>query len=301
MKEKHIFSTTIRPKIFSGMSLTVFFIFLLVGIAFSGCARQPVASSSNESAAVNKDQTTPNKNAAPPTSNASDEQNKEILWDFRKVSDDKPQEFSKAETGAVLKYLLGETWDKDLEITSRVSGSFTKPNVKETLYFVTGCDDETGKFVSNSTCGHVGWDTAGWIAIYDGTTPVVKIKQSLGGGGIEKVTDVNGDGINEILSSGGYTGMGIVTGGGSIGQISGGKFQEIKSFSGYADDCASTFSKDKKAVAAVVSYTPPSDGKMPDFAEEYFQTKCEGDEIGKNPQWNKITKKQFDEFSKSIS
>lgn len=230
-------------------------------------------------------------------------QNKKILWDFRKVNNHKAQNFSKAETDAVLKYLVGENWDKDLAITSRVSGAFTKPDVKETLYFVSGCKDESGKFVSNSTCGHVGWDSAGLIAVYDGTTPIMKIEEALGYA-IEKVTDVNGDGINEILSFAGYGGMGITTGGGALGQISGGKYQSIKEFRGYADNCASsemTPANKKSAKAAVISYILSKDGAMPKFTEEYFSGKCEGDNTGKNSKWKRVTKKEFEAFSESIS
>ena len=224
--------------------------------------------------------------------------NKEVLWDFRKADSGKSQNFPKAETDAVLKYLVGEKRDKDLEITSRVSGAFTKPNVKETLYFVTGCKDKNDKFVSNSTCGHVGWDSAGLIAVYDGTTPLMKIEQALGYG-IEKVTDVNGDGINEFLSFGGYMGMGMVTAGGALGQISGGKYQSIKEFSGYADNCATGDripANEKSAKAAVINDIPTTDGKTPVFTEEYFEGKCEDDGVSKSPQWKKITKKEFDDF-----
>jgi hypothetical protein len=153
--------------------------------------------------------------------------------------------------------------------------------------------------VSNATCGHVAWNTAGWIAVFDGTTPVMKLEEPLGGG-IVKVSDVNGDGINEILSTGGYVGMGIVTESAVLGQLSGGKFEEIKDFRGYGDDCGSSLSKDKKGVAALVTYTPSTD-KMPEFFEEHFMTVCAGDEIGDNPKWNKITKQQFDEFIDGVS
>jgi len=275
-------------------------VFVLAAILFSGCP----SSATNSPVVENKNTSTNQQGSekkTEPVSVESAAKQKEVLMDSRKSDYGKPQQFSKAETDTVLKYVLGEDkWDSELGITNRVSGAFTKPNAKETLYFVTGCKDESGKFVSNSTCGHVGWNSAGWIAVYDGTTPILKIEQSLGSG-IEKITDVNGDQINEILSSGGYTGMGIVNQSLSLGQISGGKYQEIKSFRGWADNCADSLSKDKKAIASLVTFIPSTGGKIPEFAEEYFQTKCEGDEVGKNPQWNKMTKKEFDEFFDSIS
>lgn len=220
----------------------------------------------------------------------------EILWDFRKSDVVKNPNASKAETDAVLKYLLGESWDKDLSITSRVSGAFSKANAKETLYFVTGCKDGE-KFLSNATCGHAGWNTDGRIAIFDDTTPVTKIETALGYG-ILKVTDVNGDGINEILSTSGYAQSGIQFEVLSLGHIANGKFEDIKTLRGYIDNCAygDTLSTDKKqARALAVNYLPSRDGKMPEFKEEYFQGQCKDDKVDTSS-WKGTTKKVFEEF-----
>jgi len=272
---------------------------LLVAAFLTGCPSPASNSAVSVNAPVNKEKT-PGQKTEQASSGTGATQKAEMLWDFRKIDDSKAPDFPKAETAAVLKYLVGDSPDSSLEITSRVAGAFTKPNAKETLYFVTGCKDEAGKFVSNATCGHVAWNTAGWIAVFDGTTPVLKTEEPLGGA-IEKVSDVNGDGVNEILSIGGYTGMGIVTESAVLGQISGGKFEEIKTFRGYADNCGDGLSKDKTAIAAVIGYAKTADGKLPEFSEEHFLAACEGDGLGDNPQWNKITKQQFDEFFDSIS
>lgn len=234
---------------------------------------------------------------------------KEVLYDFRKLDDDKPQTFSKAETAAVVKYLFGETTSK-IEIRNRLSGSFTKPNAKETLYYFTGCEDETSKQFTTD-CPHVSWDSVGWIAIYDGTAPILKTSEALGSS-IEKITDVNGDGINEIVSVGGYAQSGIQTMGVSIGQISGGKYQNIKGFNGYAYNCAVGGGKSPSelfARVAVISYVPTTGGKIPEFSEEFFQAKCKSDDADSGSafslidqsSWKKITKKEFDEFFDSLS
>ena len=292
-----------NKKIFKINSVTIIFVFLIFGTLFAGCNPADTNTKKVENISESNEQAATGKQIETMPSETPAVQNKEILWDFRKADDNKMQNFPKAETDAVLKYLVGEDRDKELEITSRVSGAFTKANAKETLYYVTGCKDEKDKFVSNSTCGHVGWNSAGLIAIYDGTTPLLKIEKPLGYG-IEKVTDVNGDGVNEILSFGGYTGMGIITTGGALGQISGGKYQSVKEFSGYADNCGTGDmipANEKSVKAAVISFVPTIAGKTPDFSGEYFEGKCDGDSASKNPQWKKITKKEFDDFTEANS
>ena len=216
-------------------------------------------------------------------------QNKNILWDFRKNEFTKPQEFSKAETNAVLKYLLGSGWDNDLGITNRISGSFTKANAKETLYYLDGCTED-GIFKPISSCAHVSWHNAGWIAIYDGTKPVAKISEALGYD-IGKITDLNGDGINEMLSFNGWSGQGITITNAAFGHIEGGKYRLLKGFEGSVDNCGYDRGI-RKQVATVISYGSSRAGKMPVFTTEYYESKC-----GRNSPWKKITKKQYDAFA----
>ncbi|MEP7075971.1 MAG: hypothetical protein ABI878_09180, partial [Acidobacteriota bacterium] len=108
---------------------------------------------------------------------------------------------------------------------------------------------------------------------------------------IIKVTDVNGDGISEILSIGGYAGMGVDTEGVGIGQISGNKYQDIKGFNTSYSNCADEAAERRNSVASIISYVPTTGSKMPLFSEEYFQAGCED-----NPSWKNITKKQFDGY-----
>lgn len=274
---------------------------ILVGLIMTACTASEKTADEKGSAAGGTDEAksvnAENKKTDEKTIESKTSTKKEVLWDYRKSEVVKNPNISKAETDVVLKYLLGDTWDKDLSITNRVSGSFIKAKAKETLYFVTGCKDGDGKFVSNVTCGHAGWNTDGRIAIFDGTTPITKIETALGYG-ILKFTDVNGDGINEILSTSGYAQSGIQFEVLSLGQISSGKYEEIKTSRGYIDNCAygETLSADKKQARAVtVSYIPSTDDKMPGFTEEYFQGQCKDDRVDKDS-WKETTKKDFEEF-----
>lgn len=227
---------------------------------------------------------------------------KEVLWDFRKSDNASLQNFSEAETDAVVKYLFGEQTGSKIELRNRLQGAFTKPNAKETLYYLTGCNDESNANQFTTDCPHVSWDSVGWIAVFDGTTPVLKINEALGYR-VEKVTDVNGDGRNEFLSFSGYGQSGIQFGSAALGQIVNGKYEMIKSFSGYGDNCAFGGGKadsELSARAAVIKYIPTTDGKIPEFSEELFKAQCKDSDIDKSS-WKQTSKKDFEEFIKAIS
>jgi hypothetical protein len=261
---------------------------LVVAGLLVACSNLKVDSKTNEKENSTQEATSAKGEDAKSGSNSNSEeiQKKEILWDFRKTDNGKIPNFPKAETKAVFTFLFGDKWDNELAISSRFSGSFTKPNAKETLYYVGGCEEEAG-FQSTVNCAHVSWWNAGRIAVYDGTTPVMKLETALGYE-VGKITDINGDGINEILSFSGYSNQGATETGATLGHIVDGKYEEIKSFAGYSDSCGNDDKSSQIAKAAVISYAPTTNGKFPAFTEEYFQNKCE------NSQWRKITKKQFE-------
>jgi heat shock protein HslJ len=219
--------------------------------------------------------------------------NSEVLCDFRETEipcwwgepeendGSLPVEASREESDRVMKYLFGKKRDKDLQITSKFLGSFTKPNVKETLYYVSCRDNGPAEILCTEPF-------LGWIVINDGKKMTHKIKAALGT--ILLTADVDGDGKNEILSVGGMLVMGVTTMNGELGQISGSKYQTVfptgedTFFGSYertgAEKCI--------ALATVVSVDQKNKPQM--FAEEYF--KKEGCDPGST--WKRITRGQFD-------
>lgn len=218
----------------------------------------------------------------------------EVLWDFRSDKAEE-QSFGEEDESMVFTYLFGSTWDEPLTITSGFSGSFTRANADQFLYYVAGCEEGSG-FKDTSNCSHAASFNAGWIVIYEDDKPVLKIPAALGYV-IGKVTDVNGDGKSEILSISGYSGMGETSNRGELGQITANGYEAIfpsndNFFFGSLERIA--FSDDENvkdqcsAIASAVSYTPTTGGISPVFTEDYFKSDiCDSN-------WRKITKEQFD-------
>src|SRR5215813_12985019 len=105
---------------------------LLTGIiVLTNCGSRTNAKVEQPNTQNNSEQISSEAKAAPPE--------RKVLWDFRKSDMVDQPKFSKAETRTVVSYLFGEA-RPNVEITSRMSGSFTKPGAKETLYYLSGCE-----------------------------------------------------------------------------------------------------------------------------------------------------------------
>ena len=222
-------------------------------------------------------------------------QEKQVLWDFRNA---RPTalESTEAETLSVMAYLFGRGMNQDegtekepeLRITSKVLGSFTRPNAKETLYYVGGCGSDMG-IVPNFFCSHAEWWNAGAIAIFDGTKPVAKAYKALGHE-VVGVTDVNCDGISEVLSSFGFCGWGTCEFTLDLGQISNGEYVAIKNFGSVNVDGCDGFPPPGMMASrgAVITYTPTRSGNMPEFTVEYYGRVCDATD------WQSISKELFE-------
>jgi hypothetical protein len=221
-------------------------------------------------------------NAAPPA--------RETLWDFREDEPEADVNYTDEETEAVKKYLFGEREVKGFDLSSRLSGSFTRAGAAQTLYYITGCNEE-GRFVGNSECAHVDWYSEGWIAVYEGTKPVAKINAALGNR-VSKAADVNGDRIHELVSFYGWGGQGVFYDDAMLSSIAGGKYKKIRTFDGYADNCAGGEDASSGEIMATRITYARTKGKMPVFVTEYFQSKCEP------KSWRKSTAAAYAKFKK---
>jgi hypothetical protein len=263
----------------------VLFLFLSV----SACVSTKVSSTATQDSGnsqpkefVSTNETTNNLAAAEPT---PESRQKAVLFDYTKETGaPKLDKIPKAEENVVLKYLFGANYkrDTDAKVERRISGAFTKPNVKETLYFVRGgLIDETedvARFESQS---------AGYLAVYDGTTPISKIK--LSAQGIRQITDLNDDGKNELLLDDGFTNNGATMISVWLKQIENGELRTIKEFGNVYSDNSGAIGK-CVVDASVARYAPTTEQKFPDFEMSYFESGC-----GKNSRWKRLAKNPFQE------
>lgn len=266
-------------------SALVLFLFL----SASACVSTKVSSTATQESGnsqprefVSINETTNNLAAAQPTPASLQ---KAVLFDYTKETGASMlDKIPKAEENVVLKYLFGANYkrDADARVERRISGAFTKPNAKETLYFARGGlideTEEMPRFESNSI---------GYLAVYDGTTPISKIK--LSAQGIRQIADLNNDGKNELLLDNGFTNNGATMVSLWLKQIERGELKTIKEFGNVYSDNSGAIGK-CVVDAAVARYAPTTEKKFPDFEMSYFQSGC-----GKNSRWKRLAKNPFQE------
>jgi hypothetical protein len=212
---------------------------------------------------------------------------KATLFDFRSEANiPERQKIPAAEADTVLKNVFGEDYKNvaDAAVYQKLYGAFTKPNVKETLYFISGGLNEEQQNLSRGES-----EMLSYIAVLEGFKLVFQGK--VAAYGIHKTTDLNEDGKNELLLSNGFYNMGTAENGLELVEIENGSVQTIKEFGIlYSNNCDSG-QKGSSVDATVVSYVPTTKKKcFPQFNLLYYKGGC-----GKKIVWKQSAENPFSE------
>lgn len=215
---------------------------------------------------------------------------RQLLLDFRNERNTPAQKISAATERAVLtrvfrKYLTDESHCNSQfqandtqepllaarkagqmvpSITGTVTGSFTGPGKNETLYVI---------FVGECFASHADNFGTRRVAIFSGQQLVadvdVDFKQN-----IERKTDLNSDGIDELLMTSGYTNQGTTTEMAALFSFQNGRAKVVHDFGSiYEDSCASGF-KGSDINASVLYLSDVFPGRMPKLTAENYVSSC---------------------------
>lgn len=149
-------------------------------------------------------------------------------------------------------------------IVDNATGSFTGPGKTETLYVI---------FVGECMASHADNFGTRRAAIFSGQQLVADVdldfKQN-----IERKTDLNSDGIDELLMTSGYTNQGTTTEMAALFSFQNGRMKVAHDFGVvYEDSCASGFpGSESKASALYISDVFP--GRMPKLTQENYASSC---------------------------
>jgi hypothetical protein len=149
-------------------------------------------------------------------------------------------------------------------IMDTATGSFTGPGKTETLYVI---------FVGECFASHADNFGTRRAAIFSGQQLVADVdidfKQT-----IERKTDLNSDGIDELLMTSGYTTQGTTTEMAALFSFQNGRMKVVHDFGVvYEDSCASGFpGSESKASSLYISDVFP--GRMPKLTQDNYASPC---------------------------
>ncbi|PWT91622.1 MAG: hypothetical protein C5B55_07790 [Blastocatellia bacterium] len=151
-------------------------------------------------------------------------------------------------------------------IVDSAQGSFTAPGQTQTAYVVS---------VSECNASHADNFGTKRIAIFAGNQLVADVDVDFKDSIIKK-TDLNADGVDELLMSSGYMGQGELVESAALLGFDNGKMHVIQDLGTVNDDSCASELPGSSARASVISFGGITPGQMPKLRMDNYKTACKG-------------------------
>ena len=216
------------------------------------------------------------------------QKDRQVLFDFRVADASTPPKIARATERMVLskvfrKFLTDanrcsrvESDDADQLAAARkagqivpsiedsATGSFTATGQAQTLYVI---------FVGECNASHADNFGTRRVAIFSGAQLVADVDADFKGNIVRK-TDLNSDGIDELLMTSSYMGQGTLTEMADLVSFQNGRRQVIQDFGSVVEDsCASGF-PGSDSDASVIYISDVGLGTMPKITQENYSSSC---------------------------
>ena len=149
-------------------------------------------------------------------------------------------------------------------IVDLASGSFTAPGQAQTAYVIS---------VSECNASHVDNFGTKRVAIFSGQQLIADMDVDFKGT-IERKTDLNGDGIDELLMTSGDMNQGILTEMAALLEFRNGRLRVIEDFGTVTDDSCASEAPGSSSKASVLSISDVVPGKMPRLRIDNYVASC---------------------------
>ncbi|MGB7922127.1 MAG: hypothetical protein WCF57_02660 [Pyrinomonadaceae bacterium] len=150
------------------------------------------------------------------------------------------------------------------DVVAMATGSFTVAGERQTAYIIS---------VNECNASHADNNGTKRLAVFSGQKLVADVDTDFKRE-ILRTTDLNNDGVNELLLGGGDMNQGIEVGVAALVDLQDGKLRMIKDFGKTEENSCASGLSDSNAMASVIFYIPSTSGKMPDFHVDNFRAKC---------------------------
>lgn len=159
------------------------------------------------------------------------------------------------------------------EINDRISGSFTRPGLQQTAYLI---------WVRECGAPHaVNWGTKR-LAVFTSETLSVNVDVQ-DHTAILRSYDLNGDGVNELLLTGGYMQTGLLTEWGALISVKDGRLRFDRKLETVRESTCASMDTKPSVMAAVIYFTRGVGGTSPEIRVDNYQAKCTEDSEEPNP------------------
>ena len=151
-------------------------------------------------------------------------------------------------------------------IVDMTTGSFTAANQTQTLYVIS---------VSECNASHADNFGTKRVAIFSGQQLVADVDADFASS-IVRNTDLNSDGIDELLMSTGDMAMGTLTEMTTLVSFQGGRRRVIQDFGAVVEDSCAAGTPGSTSDASVIYISDVVPGNMPKITQENYSASCRG-------------------------
>ena len=160
-------------------------------------------------------------------------------------------------------------------IAASATGSFTAPGQSQTLYVIS---------VSECNASHADNFGTKRVAIFSGQQLVADVDVNFNQN-IERKTDLNSDGIDELLMTGGDIHQGVVEEMAALLSFQNGRVQVVHDFGFVVEDTCASLMPGSASKVSVLYISDVVPGNMPKLTMENYQAGC-----GKTKRWRLISR-----------
>lgn len=197
-----------------------------------------------------------------------------VLIDYRsELNLDEPK-LKPQERQRILKAVYGADFQSgNPVINSARQGSFTGRDVKQTVYLIqkggpVALDPESLKGTT--------------LAVFSGNRLVARA-DATEFNFILRLSDLNQDGVNELLLQGSSYNMGTLVSWARLVELKDGRLGVVKDFGPLEQEACGGADDSGKIVAGVVRHAPVAQGKWPEFSVKYYRAPCPSETEKRNP------------------
>ena len=150
------------------------------------------------------------------------------------------------------------------EISDKATGSFTRPGMQQSAYLI---------WVGECGAAHVvNWGTKR-LAIFTGQQLSLNVDVQ-DHTAILGTYDMNGDGVHELLVTGGYAQSGLITEWGALVSVKDGRLRFDRRLETVRESTCASMDPKPSVTAALIYYTHGAVGKSPEIRVDNYQAKC---------------------------